>query len=125
MRPRWWLALVVAVATAATVLISVMSVAHFAYRSPSLHVAIETAAALISLLAAQLTYGRFRRSLDRRDLLLTAALILFAGSNLFFAAVPSMINVDRGSFATWAPATGGALAAALFAAGAFAAPRTV
>ena len=41
-------------AIALTVLISVTSVIRFAYRSPSLHVAVETAAALISLLAAQL-----------------------------------------------------------------------
>lgn len=125
MRPRSWLALVVVAALAFTLLVSVTSLVRFAYRSPSLHVAVETAAALISLLAAQLMYGRFRRSLHRRDLLLTAALLLLAGANLLFSAVPAVSNVDTGSFTTWAPAAGGALAAALFAAGAFAAPRPV
>src|SRR5688500_7253315 len=104
MRPRWWLAGVVVAAVAFTLIVSVTSIVSFAYRSPSLHVAVETAAALISLLAAQLIYGRFRRSLDRRDLLLTAALALFAGSNLFFSAIPAMANAGSSTFATWAPA---------------------
>ena len=119
MRPRWWLAGVAAGAIAFTLLVSVTSIISFAYRSPSLHVAVETAAALISLLAAQLMYGRFRRSLDRRDLLLTSALGLFAASNLLFSAVPAIAAFDSASFGTWAPALSTLLAAALFAAGAF------
>ncbi len=125
MRPRWWLVLVVVLATAFTLLVSVTSIVSFAYRSPSLHVAVETAAALISLLAAQLMYGRFRRSLDRKDLILMAALTIFAGSNLLFSAVPAIADLGTGAFSTWASATGGALAAALFAAGAFAAPCAI
>ncbi len=125
MRPRWWLALVVVGALMLTLLVSVTSVVHFAYRSPSLHASVETAAAFISLLAAQLMYGRFRRSLDRRDLLLTAALTLFAGANLLFSAIPGMANLGPGRFDTWASAAGGALATTLFAAGAFAPPRPV
>ncbi|MBW3609580.1 MAG: sensor histidine kinase [Actinobacteria bacterium] len=125
MGARRWLILVVVAATALTLLVSVASVVQFAYRSPSLHVAVETAAALISLLAAQLMYGRFRRSLDRRDLLLTAALVLFAGANLLFSAVPAAANMGIGTFDTWAPALSRVLAAALFAAGAFAAPRPI
>ena len=125
MRARWRLAAVAGGALALTLLVSVTSVVSFAYRSPSLHVAVETAAALISLLAAQLMYGRFRRSLDRRDLLLTSALALFAGSNLLFSAVPAIADFDAESFATWAPTASTVLAAALFAAGAFSAPRPV
>ena len=125
MRPRWVLAGVAVGAVAFTLLVSVTSIISFAYRSPSLHVAVETGAALISLLAAQLMYGRFRRSLDRRDLLLTAALALFAGSNLLFSAVPAIAHFDSESFATWAPAVSTVLAAALFATGAFSAVRPV
>ena len=44
-----------------TLLVSVTSLIHLAYRNPALHVAVETAAALISIVAAQLIYGRFRR----------------------------------------------------------------
>lgn len=124
-RPRWWLALVVFAATAFTLAISVGSVVSFAYSSASLHVAIETTAALVSLLTAQLVYGRFRRSLERSDLVLTAALVLFASVNLLFSTVPAIAYRDPGSFATWAPTLGGALATALFVAAAFTAPRPV
>ncbi len=125
MSARRWLMLVVVAATALTLLVSVTSIVRVAYRSPSLHVAVETAAALISLLAAQLMYGRFRRSLARSDLLLTAALVLFAGANLLFSAIPAMANLGPGPFETWAPAVSRGLAAALFAAGAFAAVQPV
>ena len=112
-------------AVAFTLIVSVTSIVSFAYRSPSLHVAVETAAALISLLAAQLIYGRFRRSLDRRDLLLTCALVLFAGSNLLFAAIPAMANAGADPFATWATVFTSVLSATLLATGAFTAPRPV
>ncbi|MEY2513678.1 MAG: hypothetical protein QOJ89_1036 [bacterium] len=125
MRPRGWLLLVVVVASAFTLLVSVTSAVSFAYRSPSLHVAVETAAALISLLAAQLMYGRFRRRLDHTDLIFMAALVLFAGSNLLFSTLPAIADLDDGAFSTWASATGGGVAAALFAAGAFAPPNYI
>ena len=125
MRVRGGMTIVVVGAVAFTLLVSVTSLVQFAYRSPSLHIAVETAAALISLLAAQLMYGRFRRSLDRRDLLLTAALVLFAGANLLFSTVPAVASTATGTFATWAPAISHVLAATLFAAGAFAATRPV
>ena len=125
MGPRWWLLLVVNVSSIFTLLVTGTSIVSFAYRSTSLHVAVETAAGLISLLAAQLMYGRFRRSLDRRDLILMAALVLFAGSNLLFKTLPAMANLGSDPFVVWAPAIGGALATALFAAGAFAATRPI
>jgi signal transduction histidine kinase len=125
MRSRWLLALVIVGAGVFTLLVSVFGVINFAYRSPTLHVAVETASALISLLAAQLVYARFRRSLDRRDLLLTAALMLFAGANLFFSALPAITGGQPGSFDTWAPTVAGAIATALLAAAVFISPRAV
>src|SRR3954454_16272677 len=124
MRPRTWLTLASVGAIALTD-VSVTGVVDFAYRSPALHVAVETAAALISLLAAQLMYGRFRRSHYRQDMLLTAALAAFAATNLLFLAIPAIAELDAERFTTWAPAFGGALAAALLAAGAYGAPRAV
>lgn len=56
MRPRWWVTLLTVIVIALALLVSVTPIVRFAYRSPSLHVAVETAAALISLLAAQLMY---------------------------------------------------------------------
>ena len=104
-------------------MVSVTSLVEFAYREPGLHVAVETAAALISLVAAQLIYGRFRRSFERRDLLLTAALSTFAVSNLFFSAIPAVTGGTPGAFATWTPVAGHLLGAALFAAAALAPDR--
>ena len=80
--------------------------------------AVETAAALISLVAAQLIWGRFRQSLELRDLLLTGSLAIFAVTNLLFSAIPAIWDRDPGSFATWAPAGGRLLGAALMAASA-------
>ena len=107
--------LTVAGAALFTLLASVTPVLSFAYRNPALHVAMETAAAVISLVAAQLVWGRFRQSFQLRDLLLVAALGVFAGTNLFCSAVPAIVDEEPGSFATWAPALGRLLGAALMA----------
>jgi signal transduction histidine kinase len=91
--------------------------AHFAYRAPSLHVALETTAALVSLLAAYLVLGRFWSSGRLDHVLVVGALGLIASTNLFFAAFPPALTGDRnGPFATWATASGHLLGAALFAA---------
>jgi len=111
----------------ATLLVSALPFASFAYRSPSLHVAVETAAGLIALFTAYLVFGRFRWSGRRSDLLLTCALSLFAVANLFVSALPAALSSDAnsGSFATWAPLAGRLAGAALFAASAFGADRRV
>jgi signal transduction histidine kinase len=83
-----------------TLLVSVTSLIHFAYRNPALHVAVETAAALISIVAAQLIYGRFRQSYDLGDLLLTGALSVFAVANLL-STIPELTGSERGVFGTW------------------------
>jgi signal transduction histidine kinase len=88
---------------------------EFAYRSPSLHVALEAAAAIISGLAAYLVYGRFRESRRTGDLLLVAALAVFAFANLFFSAIPGTIG-GNSVFETWAPLAARALGTVLFAA---------
>jgi signal transduction histidine kinase len=98
-----------------TLLVSVSSAVSFAYRNLALDVAVETAAALISLLAAQLAWGRFRQTVRLRDLLLVASLGMFAVANLVFSAVPAILDQHPGSFATWAPAAGRLLGAALMA----------
>jgi signal transduction histidine kinase len=115
MRVRVSIAVTAAVALLFTVLVSVSSAVSFAYRNPPLHVAVETAAALISLVAAQLVWGRFRQSFQLRDLLLVASLGMFAAANLLFSAVPAIVDDHPGSFATWAPAAGRLLGAALMA----------
>jgi signal transduction histidine kinase len=104
-----------AAAALLTLLVSVSSVVSFAYRNPALHVAVETAGVLISVVAAQLVWGRFRQSFQLRDLLLAASLGTFAVAILLFSAVPAIADEHPGSFATWAPAAGRLLGAALMA----------
>ena len=118
--------LLTAVAAAAfTLLVTVGSAVSLAYRNPQLHVAVETAAALISLVAAQLVWGRFRQSLELRDLLLTCALAVFAVANSLFSALPAIADAEPGRFQTWAPVAGRLFGLVLFAASAVASDRSL
>ena len=108
---------------ALTLLVSVGSIVPFAVRNPGLHVAVETAAALISLVAAQLMYGRFRQGHQLRDLLLTASLSVFAAVNLGFLLVPALAGARGEPFAIWAAAGGRLIASGLLAAAALAPNR--
>src|ERR687886_633920 len=87
----------------ATGVVALSPVALAAGAAPSapLHVAVETAAALISLLAAQLMLGRYARSILLPDLLLGAALIVLAFGNLALSAIPAILEQERGPLATW------------------------
>lgn len=124
-RARAAVAMAATVGLAVTLLTSGTSLIAFAYASIPLHVAVETVAAMASLMAAQLAYGRFRRSLQLHDLLLLLALCSFAAANLLFSAVPAVFAVDPGRFATWAPVGGTLVSTALLAAAAFTPGRTL
>lgn len=77
---------------------------RFAYRAPALHVALETAEALIALIAAFLALGRFRQSARAQDLLLACALGLLATANLVLTAVPSAFAMSSGDdVSRWTP----------------------
>jgi len=108
-------ALVSGAATTAVILIPAL---RFAYRLPAVHVALETAAALIGLLAAYLVFGRFRRSDHLADFVLCYSLCVLAFSNLFFAALPVVLDSGADRFGTWARLCGGLLGTTLFAAAA-------
>jgi signal transduction histidine kinase len=98
---RAWTALIAVVAGLLTLLTSVTSAIDLAYESKSLHVAVETAAALISLLAGQLILGRYSRSTQLADLLLGAALTVLAFGNLALSAIPAVLEQERGALGTW------------------------
>ena len=108
-------------------LITALPFARFAYRSPGLHIAVETAAGLIAVLVAYLFYGRYRSSGRLTDLLLVSALGLFAFANLFLSVLPSSLSGSElsRSFATWAPLFGRLLAAMLFGAAALIPERLI
>jgi hypothetical protein len=74
MRPSFVTGAIAMLALAVTVVIAGAPGLHFAYQKPVLHVALETAASLIALLAAYLAAGRFHRSGRLDDLLLASGL---------------------------------------------------
>jgi signal transduction histidine kinase len=123
-RPRLFLVVAAGGAAAVTALAFAVPSVQYAYRSPSLHVAIETTNALIALLAAYLVFGRFRVSALLSDLVLVCALTLFAFTNLFFLALPLAVpSAYPDSGATWTSVLGILLATAAFGAGGFASER--
>ncbi|HXF97567.1 MAG TPA: hypothetical protein VNJ46_03025, partial [Gaiellaceae bacterium] len=93
----------------------------FAYRRPTLHVALETSAFLIALLACFLVLGRFLRSGRASDLVLVCALAALSGANLVATAAAVAGSPSR--FETWAPVGARVLGSALFAAAALAPAR--
>jgi signal transduction histidine kinase len=95
-----WVAVAALAATAAVVTLPFL---RFAYRAPALHIALETANALIALLVAYLVYGRFRQRRRLQDLLLVMALGAVAIANLVLTAVPSAVTLGSDDeFSRWA-----------------------
>lgn len=105
------------VSAAATLVVATVPAIDFAYRRPALHVALETAAVLVALLASFLVLGRFLRSRAAPALILACALAAMAGANLVGALAAVTDSPTR--FETWAPLGGRVLGSALFAAAAF------
>jgi signal transduction histidine kinase len=105
---------------AITALVSVAPGVRFAYRSPSAHVAIDTAATIIALLAAFLLLERFRQTGMRRDLLLVAALGVMAASSLCLSVVPALAGLGSEPATTWAKFAARLLGAGLFTGASFA-----
>jgi signal transduction histidine kinase len=104
------------VAGATTLFVSGLAFVDLAYQSSSLHVSLETAIAVISIVAAHLVHSRFRQSLARSDLFLFYALATFAVTNLLFSALPgALARSYPGGVATWAPAVGALVGAGLLA----------
>ena len=96
-----------AAAAVVTLLVSVLPFIHFAYRRPSIHLALDTLAAFVALLTAFLVLGRFRQSGALSDIVLVCALALFGFTNLFFSALPAMLlDAAPEGFLTWAPVAG-------------------
>jgi signal transduction histidine kinase len=108
------LALGCALGTAgATAAIALVARLDFAYRDPTLHVALETTAAIIATAAAFLVFGRFRRTGFLDELILSAGLTLLALSNVAFAALPAALNLQADRASVWSLLFTGTLAALL------------
>jgi signal transduction histidine kinase len=103
-----------------TLLVTVLPFARFAYRGPSMHVALETIASSVGLLVAYLVFWRLRRHGRTSDLALFGALAILASTNLLFSAVPAALGHATETFPTWTQAGGRLLGAVALAAAAFA-----
>jgi signal transduction histidine kinase len=103
---------------ALTVVIAATPGLGFAFHSPGLQAAIETASALVAILAAYLLVGRFELGGRMSDLALLLAATTLAITNLAFSTVPAVVGSETSSFVVWSTVAGRALAAAAFAAAA-------
>jgi signal transduction histidine kinase len=112
-----------ALGVAVTALTGFVPFVHFAYKSLSVHLVLETTAALVALLAAYLLFGRFRTSRRANDLALIYPLGLFAASNVFVSFVSP--GTTPGALEGWVPPIVRLIAAATFAVAAFVPPRMV
>jgi signal transduction histidine kinase len=102
------------VAAASTILVSWLAFTDAAYQSTSLHVSLETAIAVISIVAAHLVFGRFRQGGALPDLVLFYAFAAFAVSNLLLSALPAALGRSYpDGLATWGPTLGILVAASL------------
>src|SRR5690242_6309463 len=101
-RDYLWLAPVSAALAIVTAAVTFAPGVHFAYRSPQGHVALETAAAVIALLAAYLVSARFRISRGLGDLMLSAGLGVLATSNLVFGVLPALATASPAREWSWA-----------------------
>ena len=118
--PAWrWTLRATLFGAAATLLVTVVPL-RFAYESPSLHVAFETAAASIALLAAYLVLGQFRHSRELDALLLGCGLGMMGGVNLLLGVLPAALDQELGNASTWMSAVGRLVATIVLVAAAWA-----
>jgi signal transduction histidine kinase len=103
----------------ATLVVALLPQLHFASRQPPLHVALETTASLIALLAGFLVFGRLRREGRLNELVLACALAVLALLNLFFLTVPALAELVPDDLMVWVTFAGYLLGALLFALAAF------
>jgi diguanylate cyclase (GGDEF)-like protein len=91
-----------AIGTAITSAAAFLPFVSFAYRNASAHVALDTAEAIIALVAAYLIFGRLRERSLRRDALLVYSLIVLATTNLALSGLPGAILDRRTTAVIWA-----------------------
>ena len=108
-----------------TIAVALVARLDFAYHVPSVHVALETTAAITASAAAFLLLGRFRRTGFLEELLLSAGLAVLALSNLAFAALPAAFDVRTSRATIWALLFSGVLAALLICLGALLPRRSI
>ncbi|MFL5955470.1 MAG: sensor histidine kinase [Gaiellaceae bacterium] len=112
LRPRT-LVLCVLVCAGQTVALAIVPSLRFAYHDAALHVAVETTAMLVSLVAAFLLFGRVARTRLLNELILAAGLSLLATSNFLFGLLPSVGEFAPRQVTDWGSLAMGAAAAVM------------
>lgn len=111
------------VSVVSTVALGVIPQLHLPYPQQAEHLALETAASLIALLACFLVCGRLRRRARLNELMLACALAVFALSNLLLVTVPIVAGWAPDDLTVWAAPTARSLGGLLFVLAAFVPPR--
>src|SRR5438105_12685904 len=114
LRPRYLTILAADFAGAVTALVILVPSLKFAYRSPSSHIMLEVATAMIAVFAAVLVYGRFRNGGSMPDLLLLGALCFFSLPKFIVPFVASVFAGSPRRFAPWSVLVASPIGAALF-----------
>jgi signal transduction histidine kinase len=99
---RYAVSLTATACLALTVLLSAFPELVPVYGNRSLHVALETIAALVLLLVASVLAGRYRRTASGRDLLALLAVGVLAVNNLFLSVLTTVVTDHPSAFTTWA-----------------------
>jgi signal transduction histidine kinase len=115
----------VLISTGMTLFVVLWPALGMAYRRRELHVALETAGALVALVAGFLMVGRFLRRRRLDDLLLALALVVFGLVDLGFLALPSIFAGGGSSsrLSVWTALVGRIIGATALAAAAVGLPR--
>ena len=120
LRPKLITGVIVALAAGVSLCTASLPLIPFAFKSPSAHVAIETSAAVIALVAAILSWGRFRHSRLPSDLFLSFSLAMVAIVLLTFSAIPAAFSFEGAQrFSIWASLSGSVVSTVAFAWAAF------
>jgi signal transduction histidine kinase len=108
----------------ATAVIALSPYVSFGFRSPALHLVLDTADACVALLVAYLVHGRFVRRGRWQDSFLAQGLVLLALSSFGLSyAVKSLPGVQPGTLDVWLPLATRVAGAVLIMAGALADAR--
>lgn len=102
LRARLLTSVAATIGAAVTLGVSLIPSLRFAYRSPELHIAFDTAEGLIALTAAYLVFGRLGQRELLRDALLAFALLLIGSANLLLLMSPPLgAEEETQAFPIW------------------------
>src|SRR5919199_2419068 len=119
LRPRYLTLAAADLAGMVTAVLILVPQAKYAYRSAGSHIMLETATAMIALIAAVLVYGRYKNSASPADLLLFLGLCFFSAPKFIVPFIAHTVAAAPGRFSAWAMLVASVIGSGLFAIAAF------